>query len=253
MPPTTARALRRQDADTVSPHVARLVDFAEPSLTDDCLDLSCGGGPLPAALAPLVRHVTALDGTRPQGSTGPDGRTPTVLFGRARARAADPDAPAVRASATALPYRPATFTLVTSRFSLAGLGEPAQVLREMVRVCRPGGRVVIAEVVRPARDGREHDRLERLRDPAHHGTPTLDRLTELLTEAGAHVRRLERFNVERPLEPWLATAPDQAGADRIRHALVEEIDGGPRTGARPRVISGELWFTQTWAHLAASV
>ncbi|REE96356.1 class I SAM-dependent methyltransferase [Thermomonospora umbrina] len=250
MPPTTANRRRT----VVSPHVARLVDFAEPSPADDCLDLSCGPGPLPDALGPLVRHVTAVDGTplSPPGA-GPDGRTPTVLFGRSRLHVGALDTPTVRARATALPYRSAAFTLVTSRFSLSGLGDPAQVLREMARVCRPGGRLVIAEVVRPSGYGREHDRLERLRDPAHPGTPTLARLVELLSEAGARVRGIERFNVERPLEPWLAAAPDQNGVERVRHALVDEIEGGPRSGARPRVISGELWFTQTWAHLTARV
>ncbi|SEG92309.1 Methyltransferase domain-containing protein [Thermomonospora echinospora] len=259
MPSTTARA--RQHRSAVSPHVDRLVDFTEPSPADECLDLSHGRGPLPAALEPLVRRVTAVDTTQvTAGTTGPlpvprgsgsGGRTPTVLFDRSRTHGGGPGSSAVRADACALPYRDGTFTLVTSRFSLRRLGDPAQVLREMVRVCRPGGRVVIAEAVRPAYDAPERDRLERLRDPGHPGLATVDGLTRLLAEAGAHVRRLERINVERPLEPWLADAPDPHGADDIRHALVNEVDGGPRTGARPRVIGGEMWFTQTWAYLAA--
>jgi SAM-dependent methyltransferase len=251
--------------------VGRLVEFAEPCPADECLDLAHGRGPLPAALGPLVRHVTSVEvasiGAAPADAVpvdtapapaepapagaGAGGRTPTVLFNRGRAHGGAAETPAVQADACALPYQDGTFTLVTSRFALRWLDDPAQGLREMVRVCRSGGRVIIAEVVRPTYHAPERDRLERLRDPDHPGLATLDGLARLLAEAGAHVRRLERINVERPLEPWLAAAPDPRGADDIRQALINEVDGGPRTGARPRVISGEIWFTQTWAHLAA--
>ncbi|WP_119727137.1 class I SAM-dependent methyltransferase [Thermomonospora amylolytica] len=175
---------------------------------------------------------------------------PTVVFDPARYRGGDGTS-TVCADAAALPYRDGTFTLVTSRFALRRLGDPARALREMVRVCRPGGRVVVAEVVRPSYDAPARDRLERLRDPAHPGLPALDDLARLLTEAGARVRRLDRINVERPLDQWLADATDPAIAEGIRQALIDELDGGPRTGARPRVIGGELWYTDTWAHLAA--
>jgi SAM-dependent methyltransferase len=242
----------RLSGSGVSSHLRRLVDFAEPVGTDVCLDLSCGTGPVAAALGPRVRHVTAVDASRMErpASTGPDGRTPTVLF-RAQPHTGDPDTPTVRATSTALPYRDGTFSLVTSRFALRNLGDTARTMHEMLRVCRPGGRVVIAEVVRPNRAAAERDRLERMRDPGHPGIPSVGRLTELIAAAGGQVRRLDLFAIERPVEPWLAESPHPGGADRIRGALLREVDGGPRTGAGPRVIGGELWFTQNWAHIAA--
>lgn len=248
MPPTTAKV--HQPRNDVSPHVDRFVTFTEPSPADDCLGLACDDGPLPAVLRPLVGQLTSVgavggDAGPASPGAGANGRTPTVLFSRDRLRGGSPDA-------TALPYRDGAFTLVVSYFSMQHLGDPAQALREMVRVCRPDGRVIIAELVRPSYHARERDRLERLRNPAHRGLPALDRLVHLLTEAGAHVRRLERINVERPLECWLQAADPQC-ADAIRQALLEEVDGGPRTGARPRIIGGEIWVTQTWAHLAAEV
>lgn len=250
MPSTTTRTW--ESGSAISPHLCRLVDFAEPTRSDVCLDVACGSGPVAAALGPRVRHVTAVDAApAPARRSGPDGRTPTVLFSTARAHLGDPDTPTVRADAAALPYRDGAFSLVTSRFSLHRLGDPALTLREMMRVCRPGGRVVIAEVVRPNLAGPERDLLERLRDPAHPGTPSLAKLTEMISAAGGSVRRLDVFTVERPVEPWLAGASDPGSADRIRRALTVEVDGGPRTGAKPRVIGGELWFTQSWAHLAA--
>jgi len=284
-------------AAPIAPHLRRLLDFAEPEPDDVCLDVARGRGPMPAALSPQVRHVTAVDALPHRSSGGgrdAGGRTSTVTFGTgpvrlpgvpeyrpsrgdgggsgqggdpprtggarragatrqdiAIARRGTPDPVRVRADATALPYRDDSFSLVTARFSLYTLGEPERVLRELLRVCRPGGRLIIADLVRGNLAQPDRDRLERLRDPDHPGTPSIAAVTDLITSAGASIRRLDVFTVERPLEPWLAGARDPQAADRIRAALLDEVDGGPRTGAKPRIINGELWFTQSWAHVAA--
>jgi SAM-dependent methyltransferase len=256
----------QETAGGIAPHLRRLLEFVEPDRDDVCLDVARGRGPMPAALAPQVRHMTAVDAVpAPEPTRG--GRMSTVEFGTGPVRITGDDRPpaaatredprprpagrTVKADATALPYRDGTFSLVTARFSLYSLGDPDQVLRELLRVCRSGGRLIIADLVRGNLTGPERDRIERLRDPDHPGTPSIARLTDLITTAGASIRRLDVFTVERPIEPWLAGARDSASADRIREALTDEVDGGPRTGAKPRVIGGELWFTQSWAHLAA--
>jgi hypothetical protein len=132
----------------------------------------------------------------------------------------------------ALPDGP--FTLVTAVLALTRAADPAALAREMLRVCR--GRLVLAELDRRRGDDRLGARQSRRG------------LIDLLAEAGGEVRRLDVFTIERPLEPWLALTED---ADRIRDELVAEIDGGPSTGARPRLIGDELWFAQSWAYIAA--
>ncbi|MCW2914130.1 MAG: Methyltransferase type 11 [Actinomycetia bacterium] len=254
-----AQGTRTRISTPPTPYLSRLMEFAEPVREDVCLDVAYGDGPVGPAMSPRVRHVTTVDAAprAVRAATPHDGRTPTVVFTsgtRSTAperRAFDPDAPAIRADASALPYRDGSFTLVTSRFSLFRMADPGRALREMLRVCRPGGRLVIADLVRPNLASPDRDRIERLRDPAHPPTPSVARLVDLITGAGADVRRLDIFTVERPVEPWLADAPDPRAADGIRTALTAEVDGGPRTGAKPRIIGGELWFTQSWAHVAA--
>ncbi|WP_019629082.1 class I SAM-dependent methyltransferase [Actinomadura atramentaria] len=224
-PALTARTPGR----STTSELRRLLEFAAPLPGEVCLDVSCGPGPLAAALRPRVRHVTAVDAAPP-----PHGANGVAHPGE------DGDGPVgVRAVATALPYRDGAFSLVTTRWSLSSLGEPVAVLRELLRVCRPGGRVVVAELVRG-----------RLTASGHAAAgPTVTALTELVAAAGGTIGRLDAFAAERPLEPWLDRA-DPAVADRIRASLISEVDGGPATGARPRVIGGELWFTQSWAHVA---
>jgi SAM-dependent methyltransferase len=213
--------------------LGRLLDFAEPTSEDVCLDLAYGGEPAAEAMSSRAGSVTVADvAPRP-------------------APRDDLSAPAVRADSRALPYRDGAFSLIMVRFSLLRLPDPVRSLREMLRVCRPGGELIIADLIRRACTAVDRDRLERLRDPGHPAIPTLDGLTELLADAGAEVRRLEVFTVESPAEPWLAGANDARATVQLRQALTAEVDGGPRTGARPRMIGGELWFTRTLAHIAA--
>ncbi|GAA3721911.1 SAM-dependent methyltransferase [Spinactinospora alkalitolerans] len=223
-------------------HLERLVDFARPGAADVCLDAACGTGLVARALAARTRHVNALDST------------PEMLaVGKERA-----DAEGIanvvfeRGDAAALPHLDDSFSLVVSRFSLHHVVSPAGVTAELVRVCRPGGRVVVADMVTdPAAPG-DADRMERLRDPSHGSMPTAEGIAELLEAAGAAVRRTDVFDVSRPLRQWLEQARTPAdAAARIERELGAELDGGPATGLRPHLVDGALFFTQTWAHVAA--
>ncbi|GAA4634100.1 hypothetical protein GCM10023196_074290 [Actinoallomurus vinaceus] len=137
------------------------------------------------------------------------------------------------------------FTLITARLTPTPDTDPVALVRRLLGVC--AGRLVIADLVR-TRAG-DSGRIERLRDPARTTTRTFGDLMDLVHEAGGETRRLEVFTIERPVEPWLADVGD---GDRIRQELTAELDGGPKTGARPRLIGRELWFTQSWAYVAAA-
>lgn len=247
--------VREPGGASAVPYLGRLVDFAEPAPDDVCLDVAYGGAVVAGALGPHVSRVASVDAApeRP-GRSSAGGRVPTVLFRPGGGRfqpGASSGALSVRADATALPYRTGSFSLVVCRSSLGRMADPAGALREMLRVCRPGGRLVVADLVRTRYSAPEREKLERLRDPSRSATPSVARLADLVAEAGADIRRLDVFTIERPAEPWLADAPDPRAAHRVREALLTEIEGGPRTGAKPRLIGGELWFTQSWAYIAA--
>lgn len=223
-------------------HLGRLVDFARPDPGDVCLDAACGTGLVARALAARTRHVTALD------------ITPRMLAtGKAQADAEEvSNVVFQRGDATRLPFLDGSFSLVISRFSLHQVAEPERIASELVRVCRPGGRVVIADlVVSPGLPG-DPDRVERLRDPSHGAMLTVRAIEGLLVSAGATTEASDVFEVERPLRTWLeqARTPRDVG-DRIEDELRRELAGGAPTGMRPLLVDGDLWFTQTWAHISA--
>lgn len=68
----------------------------------------------------------------------------------AEARRRHPDIPCVAGDALRLPFADAGFDVTTISYGLRNVSDPLLALREMLRVTRPGGRLVVAEFSRPA-------------------------------------------------------------------------------------------------------
>ena len=101
------------------------------------LDVGCGDGMLLTALA----RKGAL-------GTGVDASSTMLAAGRARAKAAGLDIAFVEDDARALPFPDATFDLATAVTVLCFVPDAQRAVREITRVLRPGGRLVIGELGR---------------------------------------------------------------------------------------------------------
>ncbi len=117
----------------------RAVDLARVGLGDDVLDVASGTGDLAIELAARVG---------PGGSViGSD--FSEQMLDRARVKA--PQLEWVQANALALPYVDDRFDAVTVGFGARNFSDLDAGLEEMVRVTRPGGRVVVLEITTPTR------------------------------------------------------------------------------------------------------
>jgi demethylmenaquinone methyltransferase / 2-methoxy-6-polyprenyl-1,4-benzoquinol methylase len=113
---------------------ARAVDLARVGPGDRALDVATGTGDLAIALAARGADVV--------GSDFSEG-----MLAHARRKA-----PGIRweqADALALPYADDEFAAATVGFGARNFGDLERGLREMARVVRPGGRVVILEITTP--------------------------------------------------------------------------------------------------------
>lgn len=121
----------------------RAVDRAELVPGDSVLDVCCGTGDLAFELVDRVSpggHVVGCDFSEP-------------MLDLAREKAADRGA-SVRfewADALQLPYDDGRFDAVTVGFGVRNFADRDQGLREMFRVLKPGGRLVILEFTEPKR------------------------------------------------------------------------------------------------------
>jgi ubiquinone/menaquinone biosynthesis C-methylase UbiE len=174
----TRQATPFSTADTITDANAlrTIVEAATPGPGDTVLDVACGGGIIVCAFAPEVKHATGID------------MTPAMLD-RARQLAAEKGLANVswdQGDVGLLPYADGAFDIVVTRFSMHHFLDPIGVLREMVRVCAPGGRVVVVDMHAsedPAKAA-EWNRLEKLRDPSHVRCLTLTELKALFGTAG---------------------------------------------------------------------
>lgn len=153
-----------------------IVEAASPGPDDTVLDIACGGGLVAGAFAPHVRHATGIDVT-------------PAMLDRARKSAAEKGLTNVswdQGDVTTLPYPDGNFTIVATRFSFHHFVDPLKVLREMVRVCAPGGRIVVVDSC-PSEDKNKaaaFNRLEKLRDPSHTRALPLSEMKSLFAAAG---------------------------------------------------------------------
>jgi demethylmenaquinone methyltransferase / 2-methoxy-6-polyprenyl-1,4-benzoquinol methylase len=112
----------------------RAADLARVGPGARALDVATGTGDLAIELAGRGAEVTGLDFSEP-------------MLELARGKA--PGLDWVRGDALELPYGDAEFDAVTVGFGARNFSDLDRGLREMARVTRPGGRVVVLEITTP--------------------------------------------------------------------------------------------------------
>jgi ubiquinone/menaquinone biosynthesis C-methylase UbiE len=206
------------------------------------LDAACGAGHVAEQVAPQVRQVVGLDLT-----------DDLLRIGAARLAAAGvSNVLFQRGNAAAMPFLDDSFDLVLCRSALHHFADCRASLQEMARVCRPGGRVAVLDMVPPddaLRD--DFDHLHRLIDPSHHQVLTEDEMTDLLEELVGPVVSTEwGTSIRVPLSLMLNEGSEhEAALSRING----ELDGGSPTGFAP-IAEGEditVHFTHVVKHAIA--
>jgi len=153
-----------------------IIEMSAAGVGDTMLDVACGGGVVACGFAPHVCHATGID------------MTPAMLE-RAAKLSKEKRLSNVswqRGDVASLPFVDGTFSIVLSRYSFHHFLDPVAVLKEMVRVCAPGGRVVVVDMYASvdAAKAAQWNHLEKLRDPSHVRCCTLSELELLFGEVG---------------------------------------------------------------------
>jgi ubiquinone/menaquinone biosynthesis C-methylase UbiE len=207
-PFAAAATIRNQEA------LDRIVRWAGAGPDDTVLDVACGPGLLACAFAKVAKHATGID------------MTPAMLE-QARKTQQEQDLKNISwqpGDVYSLPFPPAQFSIVSSRFAFHHLQDPLAALREMKRVCKLGGRIVVADMAPHPEKAAALNAAELLRDPSHVRALPLDELRVLFQQAGLDAPQINRYRMEGELEDLLSRSfPNEGDADRVRRIYAESI------------------------------
>jgi len=208
----------------------------QSGLDGTMLDVGCGAGHLSFTLARHFQRVVAID-------------LSTAMLATVRAAAAQRDLPQIevqQASAQALPFPDGHFDLVSSRYSAHHWHDVRAALREMRRVTRPGGLLLLIDIIgdeSPLIDT-HLQAIELLRDPSHVRDHSSSQWRAMLSEAGFDLHHEASWPTRLEFGSWIArmrTPPDVVevirtllvnAAAEVRAGLAVEPDGSfvPLTG-----------------------
>lgn len=194
--------------------LALLVEMAQVTARDTVLDLACGPGLVASVFARHARHVTGIDIT-------------PAMIDLAKQRQQESGLTNLSWAVTdvlPLPYPDQHFSLVITRYSFHHFLDPGAVLAEMIRVCAPGGRVLVADVAMEATVSAAYDHMETIRDPSHTHALTVDEFVLLFHQSSLTRCRQGTYGVEIELEEQLkASFPRPGDTERLRKIIVNDI------------------------------
>jgi ubiquinone/menaquinone biosynthesis C-methylase UbiE len=228
--------------DTRTDRSALLRERIGAAPDSEVLDVACGPGRLTLELAPHVRAVTGLD------------LTPGMLDqGRAAlAEAGLDNVTFVAGDAAQMPFADASSSIVISSAAFHHFEAPRRVLAEMVRVCRPGGRVVVSDVMPAPDKTAAYDRMEKLRDPSHGHAHSVVELTAIgaglgLPEPAVH----SSVTGPMPYGAVLATSfPEAVTREELLERMREDAVGGAdRHGFSAQLRDGEVLVSYPMAQV----
>jgi ubiquinone/menaquinone biosynthesis C-methylase UbiE len=209
-----------------------LVELAELSGEDTVLDVACGTGMVACAFAEVARRVSGIDLT-------------SAMLEQARLLAQQRNLSNLswyHGDIETLPFSDNSFSVVLSRYAFHHFLNPGPVIREMSRVCHPGGKIMIIDALLPPEKIDAYNRFEKLFDPSHNRALTIEEMQWLVKNAGLQDVRLAFYKMEMELESQLAASfPNQGDEERIRRLLIDDI-GIDRLGVGAHMRGDEIHY-----------
>lgn len=225
-------------------HPREIVTAATAITPDDTvLDVACGPGVTTCDLADVARHVTGIDIT-------------VAMIEQAKKLQQERELSNVTWHVNAvppLPFDDETFSLVFTRYSFHHFPDPLSVLKEMARVCKSSGRVVVVDVFMTTEEQADaYNHMEKLRDPSHVRALLLGELTGLYREVGLGSPTIQFYKLPVMLEPLLkASFPNPGDEEQVRQIVTNDVGKNELgLGAQPK--AGDIQFAYPIAVLAGS-
>lgn len=213
-------------------------EFSEVKANDRVLDVACGDGVLSFEVARHCAYVTGVDIS--------DG-----MIALAWERAIEAGAQNVSfqvGDAAQLELPDGTFDRVFCRLALHHFHDPSLTVREMMRVLKTPGHLIIADIVSSEDPAwREaQNRIEHSRDPSHERMLSPRELGALFEDAGLSIEKVTHWQTRRRFNEWMQlVGADKSTIDRTRR-LLQEAAKKKTTDLDIATRGNNLEFTHRW-------
>jgi len=213
--------------------IQTLIEMSKAGPLDTVLDVASGPGLVACEFARTVKQVTGID------------ITPAMLEEAQKRQRQEQlmNLDWVLGTATPLPFPDNFYSLVISRYSFHHLLDPRSVMQEMIRVCQPGGRVLVADIAIATDKSVAFDHLEVMRDPSHTHALTHDEFFALFHNSPLTHCRQCMYSVDIELEAQLkASFPKPGDEEKIRQNITHDI-GVDRLDINARNVHNKVMYT----------
>jgi 2-polyprenyl-3-methyl-5-hydroxy-6-metoxy-1,4-benzoquinol methylase len=209
-----SRSFGVSPAMTSAETLGALIESVPEDAGADWIDLACGPGVVSRATAARVGSVMGVD------------LTPAMIE-EAERRADEEGIDNVSfalGDVTALDFGADCFDGAITRLSLHHIPAPGRVVAEMARLVRPGGWVLVSDIVadRDSDANAWREEIERLRDPSHWACHTPESLRAMGEAAGLILEEEKLIPIEIDFDDWLERGSGGAGAGELVAQLLRQ-------------------------------
>ncbi|MEY8369350.1 class I SAM-dependent methyltransferase [Anaerovoracaceae bacterium 42-11] len=214
------------------------ISCVAPCKENTLLEVAAGTCACGRSFAPLVQTVVCLDATVPMLQIGQQEADKEHLSNMVF----------VKGYAEELPFLDNSFDIVFSRLAFHHFTDVTAAFSEMVRVLKPGGKLVMIDMEAADEPLRKtEDEIETLRDPSHVKNLSKAEMLSLFETHGLAVEKSETTEMPQRLENWLAlTQTPAAIREKIRQRMQADITGHDKTGFSPYLKNNDIFFNHKW-------
>lgn len=229
----TRQAIPFTQVKAHSDAVQVLIELSGVCNKDKVLDVACGPGIVACEFALYAGHVSGIDIT-------------PEMIAQAEKRQQEKRLKNMTwniGNSVSLPYPDNSFSIVLTRYSFHHLLEPEKTLTEMIRVCKAGGMVMVADVAVESSKSRYYDELEKVRDYSHTHALTHEEFASLFNNSGLSDCIQSSYEINIELEDQLrASFVNPGDESRLRDMIMNDI-GVNRIGINARRENGRIIYT----------
>jgi len=194
--------------------VDTIISMSKVSNNDKVLDIACGTGIVTCEFAKYAKYVIGLDITQDMLAQAiklqEEEKLTNMQFDLGNVEG--------------LPYKSNSFDIVFTRYSFHHFLDTKKVFDEMIRVCKPTGKIIVVDVALENKYAKAYNHMEKLRDPSHTKALTFDEFETLFSNNKLLNHKQSSYKVDLELENQLkASFPNKGDENKIREIFINDI------------------------------